>query len=796
MNAALRPMPQKLGKYEVRREVGRGGMGVVYEGFDPVIDRRVALKTFIHEFFDGTQSDNLLTRLRREAQAAGRLSHPNIIAVYDFGEDKTQDADGSEHTTAFIAMEFVEGRSLESYFEAHERFPMAEIMRIMRELLDALGYSHEHGVVHRDIKPANIILLKDGTVKVADFGVARIESSTLTQVGTVLGSPSYMSPEQFMGQTVDGRSDLYSAGVVLYELLTGEVAFTGAYTTIMHRVLNETPSPPSALNVQVPKAFDGLLSMAMAKRPDERFQSAAAFKQALSSIGSTSASASPGAITDSPSGTMIRPAATLPPTAPPGQPPFAPSAAPPFAPSAASPFAPSAASPTAARSGPPPSRSGGLSPRALFAILGVLLLALAAAGAYWWTRPSRTDDIAAKTAAVPPTPAPQGTLISAVGVANPADPAIAKDPGAAERALVEDARQQAVAKAVALYVEPASLDANYGVIRAKLLSRSGDFITAVVQQPAPQVAADGRLVGTLRADVNVREIEKALNEISREDRVEFIRNNGDPRIAVAINVQDWNAPGPTGPSDVAANLLKERIRSFGFTVVDPAANPPPDFKVNGEVHFKRLAAKLPASGVTVEKFVLTAWTINAIDTKSGQEIYHNTEVPQKQSWATEELALQEVGRLIGAEFNKNFFLQYFDFKPKTVRLRFQGVPGAGASALLTAVNSSLVVVNATAAAASGGDLIIDADLSGGAAPAAASVQRGILEPLNRKMGQSCFNLAGPDAPELSIAFDPSCSAPAVLNRLGAPAQAPATPPAAPSPQGPAQPSATTGKVRT
>ena len=124
MNDSQRPLPQKLGKYEVRREVGRGGMGIVYEGFDPVIGRRVALKTFITDYFDGTQSDNLLTRLRREAQAAGRLNHRNIIAVYDYGEDTVKNADGADATTAYIAMEFVEGRSLESYFEAHERFPM------------------------------------------------------------------------------------------------------------------------------------------------------------------------------------------------------------------------------------------------------------------------------------------------------------------------------------------------------------------------------------------------------------------------------------------------------------------------------------------------------------------------------------------------------------------------------------------------------------------------------------------------------------------------------------------------
>ena len=379
MNASSRILPQKLGKYEVRREVGRGGMGIVYEGFDPLIDRRVALKTFINEFFDGTQSDNLLTRLRREAQAAGRLSHPNIIAVYEYGEDVVPNAEGGETKTAFIAMEFIEGRSLESYFEANERFPMREVERIMSELLDALEYSHAHGVVHRDIKPANIILLKDGSVKVADFGVARIESSTLTQVGTVLGSPSYMSPEQFMAQTVDGRSDLYSAGVVLYQLLTAEVPFTGAFTTIMHKVLNDSPPPPSALNFQVPKGFDEILRRAMAKRPDERYQTAAEFKQAIAAANSltplaqTAAAGAPGGQT------MMRPQTAGAPGAPPAN---------------------------AARTTPP--RSRGLSPAVLFTLLALLAAGAAAAPAA--SKPSSVNSTAGLK------PRARGALLAAAGL--------------------------------------------------------------------------------------------------------------------------------------------------------------------------------------------------------------------------------------------------------------------------------------------------------------------------------------------------------------------------------------------
>jgi predicted Ser/Thr protein kinase len=730
MSIAPRAVPPNLGKYQVRREVGRGGMGIVYEGFDPVIGRRVALKTFISEFFDGTQADNLLTRLRREAQAAGRLSHPNIIAVYDFGEDVVKDAQGAETRTAFIAMEFIEGRSLESYFEAGERFPMREIERIMSELLDALEYSHSHGVVHRDIKPANIILLNDGTVKVADFGVARIESSTLTQVGTVLGSPSYMSPEQFMAQTVDGRSDLYSAGVVLYRLLTAEVPFTGGFTSVMHRVLNDNPPPPSALNVQVPKGFDAVLRRAMAKRPDERFQSAGEFKEAIQT-----------AMSNAPVGDAVLDAA----------------------PADATLRRPQGAPSSAA------AQKRALPPAALFTVLAVLVAAVIAAYFLWGSHSVPPQQAQLRTAEfAPPAAQPDGdyAVISAVGVANPADPSYAKDAGAAERMLWLDARRQLIAKAAALYVEPSSLNANYRIVRTKLLQRSDDFITGNVQQQQPQMTKDGLMLGVIQASVNVRDVQKSLNQISRDERIEFIRNNGNPRISVSVSSEAQR-------SEVAENLLKERIRSFGFVVVDAAAaKPPADFQVTGEVRFKKLSAKLAASGVTIEKYIITSWTVKAVDSKTGEEIYHNTAVPEKQSWATEELALQDVGRLIGEEFTKSFFLQYFDFKPKKTRLRFSGLPPAVAGVVLAAVNASLVVLNAAPVPQDGGDIVIDTELSGASDSPSNLVQQSILTPLNHKIGVTCFTLAAADAPELHIQFDSACTSAAAIDRLEtAPAEA-------------------------
>jgi len=271
----------KLGKYEIRRELGKGAMGVVYEGFDPVIERTVAIKTIRPEQLEKTQAAEILARFKREAQAAGRLNHPHIVAIYDYGEVVPEGdpapAEGESARVAFIAMEFIKGKELKDHFDANERFAIKEIERIMGELLDALDHAHRNGVTHRDMKPANIILLADGKVKVADFGIARIETSELTQAGTILGTPSYMSPEQFLGQPVDGRSDIFSCGVILYQFLTGEKPFTGTVTTIMHKVLKEEPLPPSMLNVTLPAAWDAVVKKAMAKSPVERYQTAAEF---------------------------------------------------------------------------------------------------------------------------------------------------------------------------------------------------------------------------------------------------------------------------------------------------------------------------------------------------------------------------------------------------------------------------------------------------------------------------------------------------------------------------------------
>src|ERR1700722_9252294 len=263
---------ESLGKYEIRRQLGRGAMGTVYEGFDPVIERIVAIKTVRLPEAGDDETAEEIARFRREAQAAGRLTHPNIVAVFDYGE--TADI-------AYIVMEYVDGPPLKNLLDKNERFPLPRITRIMEDLLNGLQFSHERGVVHRDIKPANLMLTKSGQAKIADFGIARIESSSMTQAGTVLGTPAYMSPEQFMGQVVDARSDIYSSGVLLYQLLTGERPFEGGMSAIMHKALNTDPPSPSQISVTAPPSFDAVVRRAMARRPEDRFASATAFLAAV-----------------------------------------------------------------------------------------------------------------------------------------------------------------------------------------------------------------------------------------------------------------------------------------------------------------------------------------------------------------------------------------------------------------------------------------------------------------------------------------------------------------------------------
>lgn len=259
-------MINQLGRYEIISEIGQGAMGVVYKATDPLIDRTVAIKT-INLGLAQEEKEEYEGRFYQEAKAAGRLSHPNIVTIYDVGKSGE---------VAYIAMEFLQGRELRDVLNDAQVLPVAQVLDIVLQVALGLAYAHEHGIVHRDVKPSNIMVIRDGHVKITDFGIARMESASVrTQTGMVLGSPKYMSPEQVMGKLIDQRSDIFSLGVMLYEMLIGKAPFAGEnVNAIMYQTLNGIPPPPSTVNSAVPDMLNFIVAKALAKNLDDRYQNA------------------------------------------------------------------------------------------------------------------------------------------------------------------------------------------------------------------------------------------------------------------------------------------------------------------------------------------------------------------------------------------------------------------------------------------------------------------------------------------------------------------------------------------
>ena len=264
-----------LGRYEIVSELGKGAMGVVYRANDPLLSREVAVKT-VNMSSDPQEMAEYEARFYQEAKAAGGLNHPNIVTIYDIGKSGN---------VAYMAMELLDGAELRALMKPGEPIPHSRAVEIAAQVADGLAYAHQHGVVHRDVKPANIMILSAGTAKIMDFGIARMRTAEVrTQTGVVLGSPRYMSPEQVSGRRAEPRSDIFSLGVILYEMLTGKPAFTGDdVTSVMFQILNVAPPAPSTLVPGLPEVLDFIVAKALAKPPDDRYQDAAEFARDLRS---------------------------------------------------------------------------------------------------------------------------------------------------------------------------------------------------------------------------------------------------------------------------------------------------------------------------------------------------------------------------------------------------------------------------------------------------------------------------------------------------------------------------------
>ena len=277
-------VPKCIGRYEIVEELGRGAMGSVFKAKDPAVGRIVALKTIHTTALEGAQSEEYRTRFYREARASGVLAHPGIVPVFDVGEDQG---------APFLVMEFVEGRTLGEAIKKGERFTLDRVCEIGQQIAEALGYAHRQGVIHRDIKPANILMTSKEVYgserpRITDFGIAKLASSDITTTGQLLGTPSFMPPEQFTGSPIDGRADLFSLGVILYSLATGEQPFPGeTLTAVSYKVVYTEPVPPAKLNPAIPGRVEAVILKCLAKSPADRYQTGEELALDLASVRSS-----------------------------------------------------------------------------------------------------------------------------------------------------------------------------------------------------------------------------------------------------------------------------------------------------------------------------------------------------------------------------------------------------------------------------------------------------------------------------------------------------------------------------
>src|SRR5215472_2412884 len=270
-----RPETKEFGRYEIVGELGRGAMGVVYKARDPQIDRMVAVKTVSMWGQEPEEEQEFRLRFMNEAQAAGRLHHPGIVAVFDVGEHP-------ETKDPYIVLECVDGESLNRILHREKKLALGRALKLAEEIADALDYAHAQGVIHRDIKPGNILITKDGRAKIADFGIAKLNLAHFTLPGKVLGTPAYMAPEQLSGEGCDGRSDVFSLGVILYAMVTGHSPFQGnSATTVCFKVVNREPIAASALDMSLPPQLDAVISRSISKDPNERYQRGVDFAEDL-----------------------------------------------------------------------------------------------------------------------------------------------------------------------------------------------------------------------------------------------------------------------------------------------------------------------------------------------------------------------------------------------------------------------------------------------------------------------------------------------------------------------------------
>jgi serine/threonine protein kinase len=579
------PSLVKAGRYQIVAELGRGNMGVVYKAFDPVIGRTVAVKTMLTEGLSPEDYTEYRQRFQREAQAAGILAHPNIVTVYDFGDDQG---------VLYLTMEYLEGVSLQQLLQ-QQRMPSADrIIALFEQVCSALDHAHSHGIVHRDVKPANIMVLANGVAKVTDFGVAKMLTAGMTQSGHALGSPSYMSPEQVKGEELDGRSDIFSLGVILYEVLTGQRPFDGKnITTVIYKIISEEPVSPREINPAIHPGLCYVTGKALAKDRNQRYQTCRELAADLRNYQNLGEAAS-----------TVRVPSPLPAEPELGDLPTqaidlervpletAVQSAPPQPDDATRILSP-APEPRAGTTGvlPPPPQQGeevarvrpaapeARRPAWLVGLLALLVVGVAGGGGayYYWHRPASPP--AARQAVAPPSsgtslpPAPTSGSPSVTPAPTSGSPSVTPPPALAEQSSAAGSRRGARPRA-----EPASLStpsASGGrKAEARWVNPQGEA-TRSVKPPVASPPADAT-PGTLEVSANVRGAQVFLNGRTEPGWTAPHTFPALPPGEYVVTVskpgyQDWVSRATIG-SGQKASLAASLKAPFGYVTIE--TNPP------------------------------------------------------------------------------------------------------------------------------------------------------------------------------------------------------------------------------
>lgn len=659
------PSGYDLEEYRIESVLGRGGFGVTYLARDTQLEQRVAIKEYFPGRFAQRDPDRtirpntaeaaeeifrrFLKSFLNEARTLAKLSHPNIVRVRRYFP---------KHGTAYMVMDYEDGTSL-----AHAANPGAVdehwIRGLLPPLLDALEAVHKAQFLHRDLKPANILIRKDGSPLLLDFGSARPveEAGNLTAVFT----PRYGAFEQYTeGRTEGPWTDIRGLAAVLYWLVVGVPPIDDQQRYEAAEGGELRPCDPDPLesaqktcagrcNANLLKAIDWGLRLRESARP----QSVSEWRRGRGEEVGLNAFADAATAT-----TLTRPVTP-------------------------------AVAPTAA----PPTRSWAR-PAAWAA--GVSGIAASVALALFLTLPRFDPELQTAIDPEPPTAAPTAAAlpavtsdseIAALGIVDGSDPRYGADPDLLLDDLRADARRQAIEKAVGIFVESEALQSRYSSLEQEIFGRK-DFVERLVDDAQPHRGADGFVYLPAVADVRLQDLRKVVYRLSRAERIALIRAQGNPLISVAVSIRDADRGSPIERSALAENVIKERIRDFGFRVAsrrDVAADgsaPRPDFAVESEAKLKRLSHTLAASGVTIEKYVLTSWTVKASDERSGEDIYFDNRLPESGSWADEDRALQEIGTLIADAFSRDFFAEHLPRMSRRSRLAIHDVPSPQSAKLL------------------------------------------------------------------------------------------------------------------